>query len=74
MVTTIIGVVVIIVGIIVLAILFRTYIAIPISIVKLHSEKIVRKIKVSISMLQRNNKRSNNQKSDRSSKQMSIRK
>ena len=72
MVTTIIDVVVIIVGIIVLAILFRTYIAI--SIVKLHSEKIVRKIKVSISMLQRNNKRSNNQKSDRSSKQMSIRK
>lgn len=72
MVTTIIDVVVIIVGIIVLAILFRTYIVI--SIVKLHSEKIVRKIKVSLSMLQRNNKRSNNQKSDRSSKQMSIRK
>jgi len=71
-VTTIIDVVVIIVGIIVLAILFRTYIVI--SIVKLHSEKIVRKIKVSLSMLQRNNKRSNNQKSDRSSKQMSIRK
>ncbi len=67
MVTTIIDVVVIIMGIIVLAILLRAYIAILISILKVHSDKIVRKIKVSISMFKRNYKRSHNQKSDRSS-------
>jgi hypothetical protein len=71
-VTTIIDVVVIMMGIIVLAILFRAYIAILISIVKVHSDKIIRKIKVSISMLERNYKRSHNQKSDRSSAQMPM--
>lgn len=73
-VTTIIDVVVIIMGIIVLAILFRAYIAILISIVKVHSNKIIRKIKISISMLKRNYKRSHNQKSDRSSTEMPVRK
>ena len=74
MVTTIIDVVVIIMGIIVLAILFKQNFVTSISLLKVHGEKMARRIKVSISMLQRNYKRSHNQKSDRSSAHMPMRK
>jgi hypothetical protein len=66
-VTTIINVLVIMLGIIVLATFFGQYIAISIFHIKLHCEKIARKIRVSVSILRRDYIKSNKQRTDCSS-------
>ena len=74
MVTTIIDVLVIIMGIIVLATFFGQYIAISISRIKLHAEKLARKIRVSVSIRRRDYISSNKQRTGRSSTEMPVRK